>query len=165
MPVRTPINFLAVNVCFHTCIPSSPSHIRYPKTIFQDETIEKHRPRIDVLHCFNFPIPRFSGKIVMTVHDFRENDLPEFFNPVMNLIRHKVVKNNLSRADSIIAVSDFTLERLLYHYPFCQGKAYRVYHGIREKVNHKADLPRSHPKPYILTVGHMYPYKSLRNLL
>ncbi|MCG6534444.1 MAG: glycosyltransferase, partial [Syntrophales bacterium LBB04] len=160
-------DFFGRERCVLTKIPSFPSHLRYPKTMFQDDTIEAYRPRIDVLHCFNFPIPRFSGKIVMTVHDMREDDLPQFFNPVINRIRRQVVQNNLYRADAIIAVSDFTLERLLYHYPFCLGKAKRVYHGIRDGINQNKKLipQRLHAGPYILTVGHMYPYKSQRNLL
>lgn len=156
--------FFGRDRCVVTQIPSSPSYIRYPKTILKDDTIEKHLPRIDLLHCFNFPIPRFRGKIVMTVHDFREDDLPEFFHPVINRFRKEVVRYNLKRADSIIAVSDFTLQRLLYHYPFCIGKSTRIYHGIRGDTVH-ANLLRLHAKPYILTVGHMYPYKNQWNLL
>ena len=163
--VEEAYDFFGRERCVKTNIPSYPSRIRYAKTIFQDNTIEEYLPRIDVLHCFNFPIPRFSGKIVLTIHDLREDDLPEFFNPVINRIRREVVRSNLIRADGLIAVSDFTLGRLLYHYPFCVGKAIRVYHGIHQSQIHNIISPRLHPRPYILTVGHMYPYKSHRNLL
>jgi glycosyltransferase involved in cell wall biosynthesis len=150
--------------CVVTGIPSSPSYVRYPRAILGDRTIENHRPRIDLLHCFNFPLPGFSGKTVMTVHDLREDDLPQYFNPLVNALRRRIVKNNLRRVDSVIAVSDFTLDRLLRHYPFCRGKATRVHHGIRSH-DIRSSTPRLHPRPYLLTVGHMYPYKNQRNLL
>ncbi|HAJ26708.1 MAG TPA: hypothetical protein DCG53_05600 [Syntrophus sp. (in: bacteria)] len=152
--------------CVITKIHSSPSILRYPQTILFDDTIEKHRPRIDVLHCFSFPIPRFTGKVMLTVHDFKENDLPELFNPLKNGLRMSIVSRSLRRADHIISVSDFTINRLVYHYPFCDGKVSRVYHGFSNKSLCDGITPsRPHQRPYIMTVGHIVPHKNHKNLI
>ncbi len=157
--------FFGPERCVVTKIPSSPSIIRYPKAILLDDTIEKHRPRIDVLHCFSFPIPKFTGRVMLTVHDFKENDLKEIFNPIKNTIRKKFVSKSLRRADHIIAVSNFTMNRLIHHYPFCDGKVSRIYHGFSNRISYDGSIPRLHSKPYILTIGHIVSHKNHRNLI
>ncbi|MBU4289258.1 MAG: glycosyltransferase, partial [Proteobacteria bacterium] len=131
------------------------------------DTIEKHRPRIDLLHCFSFPIPKFTGKVILTVHDFRhkENDLKKLFNPITNTIRCNFMYRGLRRTDYIIAVSNFTMNRLIHYYPFCKSKVSRVYHGFSSRVSYNSSTPRPHPKPYILTVGHIIFHKNHRNLI
>lgn len=156
------IDFFGKDHCVITEIPSGPGPVRYLRTMLS-RCVEKFRPKISLLHCFNFPIPRFSGKIILTMYDLREADLPQVYGPVHTFFSSKIKPPTLKKVDRIITISDFSAKRIIHHYPYCENKLSRIYLGF-DAPNHM-EYVRPHPRPYILTVGHITRHKNHETLI
>jgi glycosyltransferase involved in cell wall biosynthesis len=154
--------FFGVERCVDTGLPSRPGSIRVALTM-ANNCVQRRLPRIDLLHCFNVPLPRFKGIIFLTTYDSREEDRPETFPPFHSFFTDILKPPALKRVNQIITISDFSKQRILYHYPFCRDKVERIYLGFdfSETVT---DI-RPHTRPYILTVGHIVSHKNHETLI
>jgi glycosyltransferase involved in cell wall biosynthesis len=154
-------------VCVNTAIRSSPGPLRYVQTMLSDFA-EKFVPKIDLLHCFNFPVPRFSnGKLVLTVYDLREEDLPQTDGRVHRTIMHWLKPGALRRAHHVITISNFSKQRLDYHYPFCKSKSSSIYlsAGLADAGRALDAAPSPRSRPYVFAIGQIAPHKNLANLI
>jgi glycosyltransferase involved in cell wall biosynthesis len=153
--------------CVRTPIHSAPGVVRYVETALTG-FINNYKPSIDVLHCFNFPLPILNkGKIVLTIHDLREEDLPESYSLVHRLIMKFISPAGLKKANHIITVSKFSLERLEAIYPFCKGKATAIFNAVDpfEIVPQSAGVNAPRNRPYLFTIGQLAPHKNISNLI
>ena len=154
-------------VWINTPIRSKPVGVRYFQMMCGD-FLNNYNPKIDLLHCFNFPLPPFSrGKIVLTVHDFREEDLPEFDGNLRRMIMRYIKPRSMKRAAHIITVSEFSKKRLDFHYPFSRNKSTRIYLATshQEKIPLSEIPPSPYPRPYLFAIGQLAPHKNLDNLI
>ncbi len=159
---RSAIDYFGEKRCVITDIPSKPGTLRYLHTMMS-RCVEKHSPRISLLHCFNFPIPIFSGKIILTMYDLRESDLPQVYDPVHTFFSSMIKPKTLKRVEHIITISDFSAQRIKYHFPLCSSKVSRIYLGFDSPENVSRERP--HQRPYILTVGHLTKHKNHETLI
>lgn len=99
---------------------------------------------------------------VVTIHDMIYEDFPQFPNNI-SVIERK--KKWLERSHAIIAISNFTKERLLHYYEnISESKIHTVYHGI--DLNNLGSFSTNTAKgSYILYVGERWGYKDFYTLL
>ncbi len=159
---RSALDFFGKERCVVTNIPSNPGALRYIRTM-ASMCVEKHVPRVSLLHCFNFPLPRFSGKTILTMYDLREYDLPHVYSASHRFFSLRIHPPALKRVDHIITISDFSAQRIKQHFPFCSQKVSRVYLGL--DTPGAAVHSRPHSNPYILTVGHITRHKNHETLI
>jgi glycosyltransferase involved in cell wall biosynthesis len=148
--------------CVDTGLPSRPGLKRVVLTI-ANSSVERRLPRIDLLHCFNIPLPRFKGTIILTTYDSREEDWPETFPRFHSFFTNILKPAALKRVNKVITISDFSKQRILYHYPFCREKVERIYLGF--DFSETVSAIRPHLRPYILTVGHIVSHKNHETLI
>jgi len=116
--------------CVQTPIHSRPGPLRYIETMLTG-FINNYTPLLDVLHCFNFPLPIFfKGKIILTIYDLREEDLPESCGLIHRLIMRNIAPAGVMKAYHIITISKFSQERLEVNYPICKGKSTAIYIAV-----------------------------------
>jgi len=159
---KTAIDFFGKERCIITEIPSGPGPVRYLR-MMTSRCVENYRPRISLLHCFNFPLPPFSGKTILTIYDLRESDLPHVYGPIHSFFSSKIKPFALKRVEHVITISDFSAQRIIHHYPYCKNKISRIYLGF-EPPNQVLHI-RPHTRPYILTVGHITRHKNHETLI
>lgn len=148
-------------------IIEKPGPLRYAQTVFS-RFIDRYRPRIDLLHCFNLPLPRLShGKTVLTIHDLREEDFPKSYGWFHRTIMRVLTPAALKRVHHIFTVSQFSQDRLIAHYPFCAGKITIAYNAIDPSIVFRqiAGALSLQKRPYIFTIGQLSPHKNLANLI
>jgi glycosyltransferase involved in cell wall biosynthesis len=153
--------------CIRTPIHSRPGPLRYLETMTTG-FINNYSPEIDVLHCFNFPLPKLiKRKIVLTIHDLREEDLPESYGYFHRLILKKLAPMGLKKADHIITVSRFTRQRLEINYPFCKGKTTAIYNAVdpSEIIPQSPGIKALYSRPYLFALGQLAPHKNIANLI
>jgi len=149
--------------CVRTRVPSSPALLRHAATVLS-RVAARHRPALDLLHCVNTPMPLFGGPTVLTVYDLREEDLPETHGAFHNAFVKATRPGALRRANRVIAISRFTAARLAVHYPACVSKTRIIPLGCVASAGGDMTQP-PHPRPYILTVGHLRPHKNHQRLI
>lgn len=141
---------------------------------FQFPKIDRFLPKVDVLHFPNFFIRPFKrGKCVLTIHDLSFIRYPQYTEPKNLKFLTKQLKIAISRADKIIADSDFTRNEIIDIYQIEKSKVVTVYPGIRREFK---DLAPSGAKEnirkkynidgrFILFVGTIEPRKNLIGLV
>ena len=153
--------------CVYTPIHWGPGALRYLETITTG-FFNSYKPSVDVLHCFNFPLPNlYKGKIVFTAYDLREEDLPESYGRIHRLAMMFLAPRGLKRADHIITISKFTQERLEINYPLCRGKSTAIYLAAdpSEVIPQSAGMQALHRRPYLFAIGQIAPHKNIANLI
>ena len=102
--------------------------------------------------------------LVVTIHDMTYERLPEYFWARDPLTRQK--RQNIERADLIIAISEATKHDLLDLYPALNPEKVRVvYHGIDLATPLRVSPVREVPPDYLLFVGDRSGYKNFYLLL
>lgn len=129
---------------------------------------------------YHLPCPdvigRYSGKLIVTIHDLIYKTYPQGHKPQTIALTEKYMKAILARADKIICISENTRRDLHSFFGFPLDKTCAVYNG----VDHNIFFPLSAQdrllaasqlkklglyKPYILYVGTIEPRKNLAGLL
>lgn len=115
-----------------------------------------------------------TAKHVVTMHDFATLDHPEWtsksFSTLYGFILPRLAKNT----DAVIAISDYTKERILYHTNIKESKIHVIKNGVDKRffvldersfeseVMPKYNIPSSR---YILSVSSIEPRKNIGSLL
>jgi alpha-1,3-rhamnosyl/mannosyltransferase len=131
------------------------------------------RRDIDLHHAPNFLPSRFSGPIVITVHDLSYLKYPQTHPP--DRVRHlnRYLPSAIERASFVLVDSDFVRQEVLSHFAVPEEKVVTTYLGVSEDfrvmppertaaVLNKHGLARG---GYILSVGTLEPRKNLRRTL
>lgn len=129
--------------------------------------------RLDIIHSNNFRFPKdVSAKKVVTIYDVCFMDCPEYTTEANRLFCYKGTLDSMLFADKIIAISEYTKQRLLHFFPFVDSSKIDVaYCGnrntlLKEKNNielvYKCKLE---PLEYFLSVGTIEPRKNYSTLL
>src|SRR3990167_4224164 len=133
--------------------------------------------QVDLMHFPHFNAPLFYPRpCVVTIHDLT----PKYFpGHKVGASRHRrlafefVLKNILKKAETIIAVSEYTKQDILRHYPVSPDKMTVIYEGARLKdkvcVNEGQiqNLKNKYgiKKPFIFYVGVWRNHKNLTGLI
>ena len=135
------------------------------------------KEQVDLMHFPHFNAPLFYPRpCVVTIHDLT----PKYFpGHKVGASRHRrlafefVLKNILKKAETIIAVSEYTKQDILRHYPVSPDKMTVIYEGARLKdkvcVNEGQiqNLKNKYgiKKPFIFYVGVWRNHKNLTGLI
>ncbi len=138
---------------------------------FNDE--EGAIARLDVIHSNNFRFPaEVSAKKVVTLYDVCFMDHPEYTTEANRLFCYKGTLDSMLFADKIIAISEYTRQRLLHFFPFADEKKIEVvYCGNRLSLLKEKDDRKWLKKfgltqdGYFLSVGTIEPRKNYGTLL
>ncbi len=129
--------------------------------------------KCDIVHSNNFRYPKdISSKKVVTLYDVCFLDCPEYTTEANRLFCYQGTLESMLWADKIIAISEYTKQRLLHFFPFVnEDKVEVIYCGNRhtlekEKINisviEKFGLRNDE---YFLSVGTIEPRKNYGSLL
>lgn len=128
---------------------------------------------LDVIHSNNFRFPKdVSAKKVVTLYDVCFMDHPEYTTEANRLFCYRGTLDSMLFADKIIAISEYTKQRLLHFFPFVDEKKIEVvYCGNRSTLLKEKDdfgLIRKfglNKDEYYLSVGTIEPRKNYTSLL
>lgn len=143
-------------------------------TLAEQTTFKKilDAEHLDLCHFpyFSYPIS-YTGKFVITIHDliidhFSTGKASTLFAPLYFLkqLGYKfVLRNAISHAKKIIAVSGATKQEIIDHYHPHPEKISITPEGIDQKFDtqEKIDVPEK----YFLYVGNVYPHKNVSRLI
>lgn len=143
------------------------------KIVKQFDDKEAVIQKLDIIHSNNFRFPKdVSAKKVVTLYDVCFMDYPEYTTEANRLFCYKGTLDSMLFADKIIAISEYTKQRLLHFFPFVDEKKIEVvYCGNRDTLlKEKADggvikkfgLTEGE---YLLSVGTIEPRKNYGTLL
>jgi glycosyltransferase involved in cell wall biosynthesis len=128
----------------------------------------------DVLICTDYYVPliKLKAKHLVVFHDALFFDHPEYYNPIWLKLFKAIALPAARKADGIIAPSQFSKERLLFHEQGFEGKIKVVYQG-RKTIHEDAELSANTRKilqelcgqPYLLHVGVLEKRKNLAFLI
>ncbi|GJM61999.1 glycosyltransferase family 1 protein [Persicobacter diffluens] len=131
--------------------------------------------KADMIFFPHFNVPFFlplNRNIFVTIHDVFHLDNPDLFSKVKYWYAKLLYWNAVKKATHIFTVSEFSKERLIYHFPQAKGKITTVYNGVNVSAFQSAtplessDFERlSIPDKYLLFVGNVKPHKNLKGLL
>lgn len=140
------------------------------KNFTDDESVMK---KLDIVHSNNFRFPKdISAKKVVTLYDVCFMDYPEYTTEANRLFCYKGTLDSMLYADKIIAISEYTKERLLHFFPFVEAnKVEVVYCGNRDTLMKEKDNVSLIEKfglgkeEFFLSVGTIEPRKNYTTLL
>lgn len=141
------------------------------------------REKLDLVHFPHFNVPIFSSvPFVVTIHDLiltrfpsrRASMLPTAFYWLKQAAYRLVIRAAVSRARSIITVSNFTKQDIIAQFGAKPEKLVVTYEGVADLNKVRSEnfskgeqvLPRyGISTPFLLYVGNAYPHKNLESLL
>jgi glycosyltransferase involved in cell wall biosynthesis len=115
-------------------------------------------------------------KSVVTIHDLAFLLYPETF-PAKDVFLHKLyVREAITKADHLIAITEATKQDIIKFYKIDSAKITVVYHGIDKQrfrlmqkgEEHLVDQVKSKyniTKPYLLYIGNVQPRKNIQGLI
>jgi glycosyltransferase involved in cell wall biosynthesis len=116
--------------------------------------------------------PLAVGRQVLTLHDMAPLDHPEWLSPRFAAWYRYLLPRLVRRVRRVIAVSEFTRERILAHVPGAAGRVTVIAHGVDlrfyPRTGGEVAAARERlglPELYLLSVGGMGPRKNLGRLL
>lgn len=138
---------------------------------FSDE--ESVMKQLDIVHSNNFRFPKdISAKKIVTLYDVCFMDYPEYTTEANRLFCYKGTLDSMLFADKVIAISEYTKQRLLHFFPFVdENKVEVVYCGNRDTLLKEKDNVKLIEKfglrkeEYFLSVGTIEPRKNYGTLL
>lgn len=136
-----------------------------------------NRENLDLMHFTHFNRPIFYNRpSIITIHDLTPIYFPgKKRNSFIEQVAYRfVLKQALKRANKIIAVSNFTNNDLIRHYPFVKDKVEVIYLGADDKLIKRLAVSVQGigtkrctlcPKPYLLYVGVWREHKNILGLI
>jgi len=125
------------------------------------------REKLDVMHFTHFNVPLlYHGPFVVTIHDLTPLYFPgKKRNSFLQRFAYQLIlKKALKGAQRIIAVSKFTKQDIIKHFPDVRQKIVVIYEGVGEPLRIK-ESEKKLPKPYLLYVGVWREHKNLVGLI
>ncbi len=132
---------------------------------------------LDVYHSFFHFLPRGikAKRIIVTLHDLMWVD---HSNLVFDdYLRQKIIeyygkifiKSALTRADSIVAISNYTKQQALSKYDLSADNIHVIYNGIDSvsfETNSNKEIAQEYrDRKYIFSIGHTRPYKNIPRVI
>jgi len=150
-------------------IPYDPSSFRSCAIGFR----ELNDLNLDVYHSFFHFLPRGikAKRIIVTLHDLMWVYYPNLVFD--DYLRQKTIeyygkifiKRALIRADSIVAISNYTKQQALGRYDLSAENIHVIYNGIDsasfETNSHNEITQEYRDRKYIFSIGHTRPYKNI----
>lgn len=137
--------------------------------------------RLDLVHFPHFNVPLlYCGKFVVTIHDLILLHFPTRRGSTLGTVHYWfkfrmyriVIWSAIRRSIAVIAVSRFTRDDVLQHYPIAKNKIVVTYEACdfpdgvpSEEADVKILATYGILRPYILYVGNAYPHKNLELLI
>lgn len=127
-----------------------------------------------IIHYPDSMAPIFAkNKVVITVHDLAFKSLKNVFTKKTVLWKNFITDISIKKANSIIAITNFTQKEVLKHYPKTDlSKIKVIYNGFNDFSKDKINLNRVRSKiknitnkNYILTVSTISPRKNVDGLI
>ncbi|MFD0764654.1 glycosyltransferase family 4 protein [Mucilaginibacter lutimaris] len=110
--------------------------------------------------------PMLVGKQVVTIHDLVTVDHPEWFNKKFTTWYNYMLPVLCKKAAHIIAISDFTRQRLIELYRVPENKISMIYNGADLPLPVLSNFDMQLPfKRYVLSLGSLEPRKNIPLLL
>jgi len=135
------------------------------------------REGLDLVHFPHWNVPlRLKTPFVVTIHDLILIEQPlsakaTTRHPLTYQLKHRAfrlaLRHALTKSRAIVAVSNYTRDAILRHFPEVPAeKVHVVYEGLTKLPTppEEATLPIV-PTPYFLYIGNAYPHKNLEALL
>lgn len=132
------------------------------------------KKHLDIIHS-NYLGSIISSKTIniVTVHDILFKSHHQFFPQKLRWGIDFLTASSLKKANTIIAVSEFTKTQLLHYYPFLKDKVQVVYEAASKDfyplnsigTNNILKSKLGLQKPYILFVGRLAPMKNIESLV
>ena len=129
------------------------------------------RNKFDLFFFPHYNVPYYiPGRSVLTVHDLAHFEFSEMFGKLRSKLAFKILKNAVSKATVIIAVSEYTAKKLSSMFPLQSDKIQMIHEGISKKFTFDCagDLANLNEKDssckYILYVGNKKKIKNLDRL-
>jgi glycosyltransferase involved in cell wall biosynthesis len=130
------------------------------------------RDRVDLLHVTYVGPPMPGVPLVTSVHDLSFEDQPELFSRPTRWRMQTLVPLTLRRSAAVIAISEFTRQRLIDVYDLPPERVHHVPVGVGSQwqpLSHRAaeialrqyNLPRQ----FVLAVGTAHPRKNLPRVI
>lgn len=136
---------------------------------------------LDLMHFTHFNVPiLYRRRFVVTIHDLILFHYPTVKNTTLNKYYYylklfgyrNVINSAASRADKIIAVSEFTRQDVIKNLHIDENKVAVTYEGCpasrddKQESGNFAHISEKYGimKPYLLYVGNAYPHKNLERL-
>lgn len=126
---------------------------------------------LDVFHGMGTRLPRSERvRRSFTLHDLREFDLGELRSASAEAKGQSRKGKTIRRADRILCISEYTRERLLFHFPEVPTeKTQVVYHGVDHERFRQRDPSESKGvlgelgihAPFLLQLGSFFTHKNL----
>lgn len=150
----------------------------FAEQIFFPILLNKYK--FDLMHFPHFNVPiLYRRKFVLTIHDLILLHFPTIratmLNPLFYWIKYAAYKwaigSAISRAKSIIAVSQFTKNDIIGQYPKVKEKISVTYEACDDSCKISSVAPHlilekcGIIKQYLLYVGNAYPHKNLEKLI
>ncbi len=131
--------------------------------------------KADVSLFFNYYLPPFvGGKKVTMIHDMVCMDCPETMNFKTKMMLKMTLKKSIRRADKIIAVSQFSKERIMYYFDVPDDKIAVMPNGVDLDVyrddfheNQVEDVCLKYAinSEYFLYLGTLEPRKNIERII
>lgn len=150
----------------------------FSEQLFFPRLLRKYK--FDFVHFPHFNVPfTYRRKFILTIHDLILIHFPTLrgttLNPFYYWIKYAAYKfviwNAVRRAESIVAVSEFTKNDIITEYPWVKNKITVTHEACEEtretseKYSQLVLQKYGIIKPYLLYVGNAYPHKNLERLV
>jgi glycosyltransferase involved in cell wall biosynthesis len=132
------------------------------------------RDAVDLFHEPHYTVPfNVSVPVVVTIHDLIHLQLPQYFSSLQKAYAHTIMRHAVSRADAIIATTEFTKRELLDVYPAARGKLHVIPLAVGEDFKPIGDSGIVQAfrkkfrldKPFLFYAGSLKPHKNIPVLL
>ena len=128
--------------------------------------------RADLLHVQYVAPPIGRVPVVVTVHDVSFEDVPGLFSGRTQLRLKLSIRATVRRAAAIITISQFTRDRLAFHYGLDPDRIHVTPLGVDPRWVRLQDesvapllSPLRLPSRFVLAVGNLHPRKNLPRLV
>jgi glycosyltransferase involved in cell wall biosynthesis/GT2 family glycosyltransferase len=163
-PQAVPESQLPEGVSILQHVPVGPETLLDPS--WEQYSLPTHLLGCDLLFSPTgiIPIAR-PCKAIPVIHDLGFIDHPEHYDPVLQAHLNRWIKNSCLSADMIIAVSEFTRDRVSQVFKVSTDRIRVVHHGHPVNGLPRKTTASDSPNGYILSVSSFEPNKNLPALL
>lgn len=158
----------------HDPPPGSVRHLRLraPQLRIPLELpVRARRDGADLLHVqYVAPISRLP--VVTAVHDVSFEDIPQVFSRATTLRLKVSIRASVRRSGAVLALSEFTRQRILHHYGVRPEKVIVAPAGVSgrwrridDRVVDERLMPLGLPARFVLAVGNLHPRKNIPRLV